>query len=110
MFVAGNFIEAIARIIDIGLTIYMWMIIIRAVLSWVNPDPYNPIVMFLYRSTEPVLYRIYRSTEPVLYRIRRWIPLGNTGIDLSPIIVILIIIFLQSFLVKSLLQLSLHFN
>jgi len=99
MFVAGNFIEAIARIIDIGLTIYMWMIIIRAVLSWVNPDPYNPIVMFLYR-----------STEPVLYRIRRWIPLGNIGIDISPIIVILIIIFLQSFLVKSLLQLSLHFN
>ncbi len=99
MFVAGNFIEALARIIDIGLTIYMWMIIIRAVLSWVNPDPYNPIVMF-----------IYRSTEPVLYRIRRWIPLGNIGIDISPIIVILIIIFLQSFLVKSLLQLSLHFN
>lgn len=99
MFVAGNFIEAIARIIDIGLTIYMWMIIIRAVLSWVNPDPYNPIVMFFYR-----------STEPVLYRIRRWIPMGNIGIDISPIIVILIIIFLQSFLVKSLLQLSLHFN
>ena len=99
MFVAGNFIEALARIIDIGLTIYMWMIIIRAVLSWVNPDPYNPIVMF-----------IYRSTEPVLYRIRRWIPMGNIGIDISPIIVILIIIFLQSFLVKSLLQLSLHFN
>ena len=99
MFVAGNFIEALARIIDIGLTIYMWMIIIRAVLSWVNPDPYNPIVMFLYR-----------STEPVLYRIRRWIPMGNIGIDISPIIVILIIIFLQSFLVKSLLQLSLHFN
>jgi len=99
MFVAGNFIEALARIVDIGLTIYMWMIIIRAVLSWVNPDPYNPIVMF-----------IYRSTEPVLYRIRRWIPLGNIGIDISPIIVILIIIFLQSFLVKSLLQLSLHFN
>ncbi len=99
MFVAGNFIEAIARIIDIGLTIYMWMIIIRAVLSWVNPDQYNPIVMFLYR-----------STEPVLYRIRRWIPMGNIGIDISPIIVILVIIFLQSFLVKSLLQLSLHFN
>lgn len=99
MFVAGNFIEALARIVDIGLTIYMWMIIIRAVLSWVNPDPYNPIVMFLCR-----------ATEPVLYRIRRWIPMGNIGIDISPIIVILIIIFLQSFLVKSLLQLSLHFN
>ena len=99
MFIAANFIEGLARIINVGLTIYMWMIIIRAVLSWVNPDPYNPIVMFLYR-----------STEPVLYRIRRWIPLGNIGIDISPIIVILVIIFLQSFLVKSLLQLSLYFK
>ena len=99
MFVAANFIEGLARIVNIGLTIYMWMIIARAVLSWVNPDPYNPIVMFLYR-----------STEPVLYRIRRWIPLGNIGIDISPIIVILVIIFLQSFLVKSLLQLSLYFK
>ncbi|MCD6153429.1 MAG: YggT family protein [Syntrophobacterales bacterium] len=99
MFVAANFIEGLARVIDIGLTIYMWMIIARAVLSWVNPDPYNHIVMFLYR-----------STEPVLYRIRRWIPLGNIGIDISPIIVILVIIFLQSFLVKSLLQLSLYFK
>ncbi len=99
MFVAANFIEGLARVIDIGLTIYMWMIIARAVLSWVNPDPYNSIVMFLYR-----------STEPVLYRIRRWVPLGNIGIDISPIIVILVIIFLQSFLVKSLLQLSLYFK
>ena len=99
MFVAANFIEGLARIINIGLTIYMWMIIARAVLSWVNPDPYNPIVMFLYR-----------STEPVLYRIRKWLPLGNIGIDISPIIVILVIIFLQSFLVKSLLQLSLYFK
>jgi YggT family protein len=99
MFVAANFIEGLARIINIGLTIYMWMIIARAVLSWVNPDPYNPIVMFLYR-----------STEPVLYRIRKWLPLGNIGIDISPIIVILVIIFLQSFLVKSLLQLSLNFK
>lgn len=99
MFVLGNFIEALARIVDIGLTIYMWMIIIRAVLSWVNPDPYNPIVMFLYR-----------STEPVLYRIRRWLPFGNIGIDLSPIIVILVIIFLQSFLVRSLYQVAVHFK
>jgi YggT family protein len=99
MFVFGNFIEALARIVDIGLTIYMWMIIIRAVLSWINPDPYNPIVMFLYR-----------STEPVLYRIRRWMPLGNIGIDLSPIVVILVIIFLQSFLVRSLYQVAVHFK
>ncbi len=95
MYVLGNFIEALAHIIDIALTIYLWIIIIRALISWVNPDPYNRIVIFLYR-----------VTEPVLRPIRRWIPLGNLGIDISPIIVILVIYFLQFFLVKSLIQLA----
>ncbi len=99
MFILGNLIEAVARILDVGLTLYMWIIIIRALISWVNPDPYNPIVMFLYRITEPVL-----ST------VRRWIPLGNIGIDISPIIVILVIIFLQSFLVQSMAQIALQFK
>lgn len=93
MFVLGNFIEALARIVNIGLTIYMWLIIIRALISWINPDPYNPIVRFLYR-----------ATEPVLYQIRRLIPLRGLGMDFSPIIVILIIVFLQSFLVRTMLQ------
>ncbi len=95
MFVIGNFIEALARIVDMGLTLYMWLIIIRALLSWVNPDPYNPIVRFLYR-----------VTEPVLYYVRRLIPLRGIGIDFSPIIVILVIVFLQSFLVKTMLQIA----
>lgn len=99
MFIAANFIEAVARILDIGLTIYMWIIVIRAVLSWVNPDPYNAIVQFLFR-----------VTEPVLYRVRRFLPFGNLGIDFSPVIVILVIIFLQSFLIRSLYQLALHFK
>ncbi len=99
MFVIGNFIEAIARIIDIGLSIYMWLIIIRALLSWVNPDPYNPIVILLYR-----------TTEPVLYYIRRWIPLRGLGIDISTIVAILIIVFLQSFLVRSMLQIAVYFK
>jgi len=99
MFILGNLIEAAARILDVGLTLYMWIIIIRALISWVNPDPYNPIVMFLYRITEPVL-----ST------VRRWIPLGNIGIDISPIIVILVIVFLQSFLVQSMMQIALQFK
>ena len=73
MFVLGNFIVAVARIIDIALTIYMWIIIIRAVLSWVNPDPYNPIVRMLYQ-----------VTEPVMALVRRWIPFRGMGIDLSP--------------------------
>ncbi len=95
MFVLSNFIFALAKIIDIALTIYMWIIIFRAVISWVNADPYNKIVIFLYRATEPVL-------RPV----RRMMPLHNTGIDLSPIIVILVIIFLQYFLVETIIQLA----
>ena len=97
MFVLGNFIEALAKIVDLGLTIYMWFIIIRALISWINPDPYNPIVRFLYR-----------ATEPVLYQVRRLIPLRGLGMDFSPIIVILIIIFLQSFLVRTMLQVAVN--
>ena len=95
MFVLGNFIMALAKIIDMALTLYMWIIVARALISWVNPDPYNPIVRFLYR-----------ATEPVLAPIRRWLPLRGLGIDISPIIVIALIIFLQSFLLKSLIELA----
>jgi YggT family protein len=99
MFVIGNFIAAVARIVDMALTLYMWIIIIRAVLSWVNPDPYNPIVRLLYR-----------VTEPVMALVRRWIPLRGMGIDLSPMIILLAIVFLQSFLVPSLAQLANSFR
>ncbi|HEX7504867.1 MAG TPA: YggT family protein [Syntrophales bacterium] len=95
MFLVANLIEALAKILDVALSLYTWVIIIRALLSWVNPDPYNVIVQFLYR-----------ATEPVLRPIRRWIPLRNFGIDLSPVIVILAIMFLQYFLVPSLIQLA----
>ncbi|RJR18440.1 MAG: YggT family protein [Desulfobacteraceae bacterium] len=95
MFLFSNFIAAVARVLDIALTLYMWLIIARAVISWVNPDPYNTIVRFLVR-----------ATEPVLYRIRRLIPIDLGGIDFSPVIAILAIIFLQSFLVQSLAQLA----
>ncbi|MBV51881.1 MAG: YggT family protein [Nitrospinaceae bacterium] len=90
MFILGNFLSATAQILKIVLELYMWIIIIRALLSWVNPDPYNPIVQFLNS-----------ITEPVLYRVRQLIPMSGVGIDFSPIIVILAIIFLQSFLVNS---------
>jgi len=95
MFVIGNFLAAIAKIVDIGLTLYMWIIIARAVISWVNPDPYNPIVRFLTS-----------VTEPVLYQIRRRLPINLGGLDLSPILVILAIIFIQSFLVRSLAEMA----
>lgn len=90
MFLLSNFISASATILSFVLTIYMWIIIIRALISWVNPDPNNPIVDILYR-----------LTEPVLYPIRRLMP-DIGGLDLSPIIVFIAIIFLQSFLVGSL--------
>ncbi|TFG92888.1 MAG: YggT family protein [Syntrophobacterales bacterium] len=99
MFVIGNFIEAIARIIDMGLTLYMWLIIIRALISWVNPDPNNPIIRFLYT-----------VTEPVLYQVRRLIPIKGLGIDFAPVIVVLVIIFLQSFLVRTMLQIAVNFR
>lgn len=94
MFILGNFIKASAAVIQYVLTFYMWIIIARAVLSWVNPDPYNPIVRFIHNITEPVLYRI-RSKIPYL-----------GGIDVSPIIVILGIIFLEKFLVESLIKIA----
>lgn len=94
MFIFANFITALAQVIGIILSFYMWVIIIRALVSWVNPDPHNPVVQFLYK-----------VTEPVLYPIRRLMPVYNIGIDLSPLIVIAMIIFLRSFLVASLHQL-----
>jgi YggT family protein len=97
MFVLSNFIIALARILEIVLTLYMWIIIFRAVISWVNPDPYNKIVILLYRVTEPVL-------RPV----RRILPWRNMGIDLSPIVVMLVILFLQYFLVESIIGLARH--
>ncbi|WP_455389202.1 YggT family protein, partial [Petrachloros mirabilis] len=90
MFVMGNVLHGLATILDTVLWLYMWIIIARALISWVNPDPWNPIVQFLER-----------VTEPVLSPIRRWVG-WRMGIDLSPIIAILIITFLQIALVKTL--------
>ena len=95
MFVIGNFLVAVASVLNMLLSAYMWIIVIRALISWVNPDPYNPIVQFL-RS----------ATDPLLYRVRRVLPLNFGGIDFSPIIVIAGILFLQTFLVQSLLDLA----
>ena len=86
MYVVRDFMFAVAMVIDYALWAYMWLIIIRAFLSWVDPDPSNPIVQF-----------IHRATEPVLRPIRRRLP--QTAIDLSPLIVIFAIMFLQLFLV-----------
>jgi len=97
MFILSNFIKSIATILHIVINLYMWVFIIRALISWVNPDPYNPIVRFLYN-----------ITDPVMDRVRRYIPLNFGGIDLTPMIIILALIFLDSFLVPSLHQLALQ--
>ncbi|MDI1472359.1 MAG: YggT family protein [Thermodesulfovibrio sp.] len=94
MFILGNFIIALANILDLALTIYSFIIIIGAVLSWVNPDPYNPIVRFIYGITEPLL-------RPIRKLLRLRLP-----IDLSPLILLLIIYFLQKFLIQSLIELG----
>jgi len=94
MFMLGNFLMAIAKLINFVLSAYIWIVIARAVLSWVNPDPYNPIVRFLHQ-----------VTDPVLMKIRRYVPILG-GMDLSPMILILVIVFLQSFLVPTLQQMG----
>jgi YggT family protein len=96
VFVAGNLILALANLLHLVLQAYFWIIIARAVLSWVNPDPFNPIVRFLYRVTEPVL-------RPIRHRL----PTFSMGIDLSPMVVILAIFFLDSFLISTLRELAL---
>ena len=95
MFILKYMILALAEVIDIVLLSYMIIIFTRAVISWVNPDPYNQIVIFLYRVTEPVL-------EP----IRRRLPFRNVGLDIAPVIVILIIIFLRLFLIPTMQHLA----
>ncbi len=94
MFSPRNAIEAVALILNITITAYIWIIVIRALISWVNPDPYNPFVKFL-RSI----------TEPVLRLARRVIP-SRGLIDLSPIYVIFFLIFLRILIVETLLLLS----
>jgi YggT family protein len=95
MFAFGHLIESLAYILNLAMTIYMWLIIARALLSWVNPDPYNPIVRFLYN-----------VTEPVLGWVRTRVPLVFGGLDLSPFLVLLVLLFLQRFLVATLVDLA----
>ena len=95
MLVLKNLMIAVATVLDYALVLFMIITIARAVLSWVSPDPYNPIVRF-----------IHNVTEPVLYQIRKRLPMMYGGIDFSPIVVILIIIFLQKFVVQSLIGLA----
>jgi YggT family protein len=91
MFVLGNFINALAGVLDAVLQIYMIIVVVAALITWVNPDPYNPIVRFLHNVTDPA-FRL----------VRRILPLPPMGIDFSPLIVIFAIMFLRMFLVPTL--------
>lgn len=91
----GNLVFAMAKILDLAISLYIIIIIIRAVSSWFNPNPYSPGMMFLIR-----------ITEPVLTRIRRFLPLSGVGLDLSPIMAIFGLMFVRYFLVSSLYDLS----
>ena len=95
MFVISNFLNALATLVDLVLSAYMWIIIGRAIISWVNADPYNPIVRFLFE-----------VTEPLLARIRRVVPTFGGGIDFSPMVLIVAVMFLRSFIVPTLQQLA----
>ena len=98
MFAFSNFLIAIAKVLDVVFSILYWLILVRALISWVNPDPHNPIVQFLYK-----------TTEPILYPIRKMLPLGlRFRIDISPIIAFLAIMFLRSFLIRTLLDLAIR--
>lgn len=94
MFVFGNILLGIARVLDIILSLYFWIVIIAVLLTWVRPDPYNNIVRMFYA-----------LTEPVFYRVRKFLPFTLVGgLDLSPIVVLIIIQLLQTIVVRSLFQ------
>ena len=97
MFILAEFIKALAIVLNMFLTLYMWVIIARALISWVNPDPHNPLVQFLHK-----------ITEPVMAKVRKLIPISGGGIDFTPLIILFAIVFLQSFLVNSLHMLAME--
>ena len=99
MFVLGNFFQAVGQVLSFIIDILWWLIIIRALLSWVNPDPQNMIVQF-----------IERTTEPILFPLRQLIPVYKIGIDISPILAIIILYFLKSFAVPTLIGIGMRFH
>jgi YggT family protein len=94
MFAVSNLLIAIARILGMVLQGYSWILLARVLISWVSPSPLNPIVQFLYRATEPILDPIRRTLPP----------LGM--MDLSPIVAFMAIVFLQSFVVRTLFDIA----
>jgi YggT family protein len=96
MFIPANFVSALAQVLDLVLNIIFWLVALRALISWVNADPGNAIVRFLDKTTEPLL-RPIRIRLPLFLRF---------GVDISPLVLCLFIMFLRAFLVKSLFDLA----
>jgi YggT family protein len=94
MFIFGNLFIALAQVVNVLLTILYWLLIVRILISWVNPDPYNSIVQFLRQTTDPILEPLRRLMPPI------------GGFDISPIFAFIAIIFLKSFLVQTLMQIG----
>jgi YggT family protein len=94
VYLVGYFLQALAGLLHMVLVLAEIVVIARAVLSWVSPDPYNPVVRI-----------ITQLSEPMLYPVRRRVPYLS-GVDLSPMIVILVLVFLDNFLVPSLQRLA----
>lgn len=85
----------LANLVEMAFTIYIYIVVARALISWVSPDPYNPIVRFLHN-----------ATDPVLYRLRRILPFSTGSIDFSPMILIFLLFLLRGFLVNALYSLG----
>jgi len=95
----GYFFQFLAEVLSFIIQIFWWLVIVRAILSWVSPDPYNPIVRF-----------IENTTEPLLAPFRKLIPAYRIGLDLSPIFALLLLYFLRIFVVQSLVLLAVRFR
>ena len=93
MYIVGYFLQGIAAVLEVALSMYWWIIIGSVVVSWIGADPFNPIIRFLRAATEPVYYRIQRA-----------LPVVIGGMDFTPIVALLGLEFLRVFLVQSLYQ------
>ncbi|MDX1387154.1 MAG: YggT family protein [bacterium] len=93
MFALGSILITVGKVLSMILTVYTWIIIGAVIISWVNPDPYNPIVRFLRQVTEPVFMQVRRFLPRAMFRI---------GIDFTPLIVLILIVVIQQLVVGSL--------
>jgi YggT family protein len=91
MIFLGNLLQGLGSVLNLFLGFFLILVIARAVISWVSADPYNPLVRFILSTTDPLLRPIQRKIRPL-----------NGTIDLSPLILLAVIYFLQFALVANL--------